>query len=138
MSRELLQQALDSAESTNAYYGLIKPLKAELAKPEPEPVAWRIPAENGTWEYETELPDAASIAWSAQYGRSWEPLYASEPPTKEDAARYQLAKRAYHAQSPQMDGTFHFSYSVGDVRLPRARTIDAAFDAAIAQEEKPE
>ena len=57
---------------------------------------------------------------------------------KKDVARYRLAKRAYHAQSPQMDGTFHFCYCIGDVRLPRARSLDAAFDAAIAQEEKPE
>ena len=41
-------------------------------------MAWRIPDEGATWGYATELPDAASIAWSAQYGRSWEPLYAGD------------------------------------------------------------
>lgn len=86
MSRELLQRALDALIDVGAPYSvdrslLLSALQAELAKPEPDCVAWRIPGEGGEWEYTTELPDAASIAWSAQYGRSWEPLYAGEQPS---------------------------------------------------------
>lgn len=40
-----------------------------------KPVAWRITDGEGGYEYRSELPDAASIAWSAQYGRKWEPLF---------------------------------------------------------------
>ena len=50
MSRELLQRALDALIDVGAPYSvdrslLLSALQAELAKPEPDCVAWRIPGE---------------------------------------------------------------------------------------------
>ena len=84
MNRELLQQALDLAESTNAYHGLIDMLKAELAKPEPKPVArllhWTggslLPSGRVCAKTFEEYPVGTDkkTAWS-----EGAPLYASEP-----------------------------------------------------------
>lgn len=66
MNRELLQRALDALIDVGAPYSvdrslLLSALEAELAKPVPDCVAWRIPGEGAMWEYATELPDATSI-----------------------------------------------------------------------------
>ena len=92
MIRQLLQQALDLAESTNAYHGLIEMLKAELAKPEPKPlgygifiagvldVSFLLEAQCHE-EINTALNDFGMIE---EYGDAVvRPLYAGEPPTKE-------------------------------------------------------
>ena len=162
MSRELLRQAFnyvsayigDGDEKADMLHAA---LQAELAKPPIEPIfclAETADSDGNPYEFHTAYPLPESLRAAGWKVKTL--FYAGEPPTKKglvlvpeakvstltaalkeaqkDAARYRLAKRAYHAQSPQMDGTFHFSYCIGDVRLPRALNLDAAFDAAIAQE----
>lgn len=77
MSRELLEQALDALEQcTYDEEGyllnpdneeVIEALRAELAKPEPEPVAYWIPKADQFCVAKTDRP----------FAKAWEPLYAA-------------------------------------------------------------
>ncbi len=92
MSREVMQLALDALEKSNAAYRgygeyisqidvdataeAIAALKAELAKPEPEPVAWMRPSEEG---YDSAFRDNSTVVECT--GNKWEgwfPLYRKE------------------------------------------------------------
>jgi len=43
------------------------------------PVAWRMFDGEGGYDFRDELPSENSRAWSARYGRKWEPLFAAPP-----------------------------------------------------------
>lgn len=88
MSRELLQQALQALESTYDYndypggancsqFPVIKALREELAKPEPEPAAWGL-SENGKITYTSTNQDMID---HAEFGKAI-PLYTSPPQQK--------------------------------------------------------
>ena len=81
--RELMQMALDALEYERkannpldwSHDNAIEALRAALAQPEPEPVAWK---------YET--PDYASLQWKLTRGDwrdgTWTPLYTTPPQHK--------------------------------------------------------
>ena len=50
------------------------------------PVAWRMFDGEGGYDFRDELPSENSRAWSARYGRKWEPLYAAPPAAADDCA----------------------------------------------------
>ena len=68
MSRELLQQALDALQGnwrTDESDKAIEALRARIAQPEPEPVAWKM---KGVPAFATSRPnDTDSIKWDALY-----------------------------------------------------------------------
>ena len=72
--RELMQQALDALEKHILEYETIEALRARLAQPEPEPVAWFSKRPNNTL--------AIKIVGKPTEG-DWEPLYTAPPQRKE-------------------------------------------------------
>jgi len=80
MSRKVMQLALDALEGCYLMFYVdegreeaIAALKAELAKPEPEPVAWMRPSEEG---YDSAFRDNSTVVECT--GNKWEgwfPLY---------------------------------------------------------------
>jgi hypothetical protein len=68
-----------------------------------EPVAWRMFDGEGGYDYRDELPDEKSRAWSARYGRKWEPLYTAPQPQPKQAFKYEF-KRYPEACSLAEDG----------------------------------
>ncbi len=80
MSREVMQQALDalicctSTTSRTTLINAIEALKAELAKPEPEPIYW-VGSNGGA------MPDEIYQDWSKAYpedAKYFSPLYRKE------------------------------------------------------------
>jgi len=82
--REAAQQALEVLESgllVSHHAQVLIDLRAALAQPEQEPVAW-IHKETGLLRREISRPKGAD--WDANY---WQPLYATTQPTAEDIAQ---------------------------------------------------
>ncbi len=68
--QELMQQALDALEKHVLEYETAEALRARLAQPEPEPVAWIHPE----WNTYTRAP-----AMSITKKEDWIPLYTAPP-----------------------------------------------------------
>jgi hypothetical protein len=67
--RELMQQALDALEKHVLEYETAEALRARLAQPEPEPVAWHEPGAYGNV--------TVYKKWADENG--WVPLYTAPP-----------------------------------------------------------
>ncbi len=68
--REVMQAVLDAWDDGSgemSLYKVMDMLRAELAKPEPEPVAWYWESQGGRREYADK-----------DYGRGFKPLYRKE------------------------------------------------------------
>jgi hypothetical protein len=74
--KELMQQALDALESEcdATKFGAANALRARLAQPEPEPVAWKV----GALLYHDKL-DALEYLRTSEESYPLEPLYTAPP-----------------------------------------------------------
>lgn len=78
--REVMQQALDALEEyehhTDDPTGIaVAALRAELAKPEPEPVAWTYPT---TFKRLSYLNGSSDFIWNNSHASDMIPLYRKE------------------------------------------------------------
>ena len=91
--KELLQQALNALE-LDSYYGTgkkgaIQAIKARLAQPEPEPVAYGVLDENGQIDWTADYPFSNEPGWPDSV-----PLYTAPPQRQStDAVSEQYAHR---------------------------------------------
>lgn len=110
--RELMQMALDWLDDgcgkyTDEYQNLINALRARLAQPEPEPVAWRTFDGEGGYEYrDYELNEDYGAEWLKRNPnhKGWvELLYADPTPcqTCEALARTVMMDQTSHDIPPQ-------------------------------------